>query len=86
MRLQAERGERGIEHQHAAGDDRAAVGGQAGQVDVVDAFEACSSWSRTGGSAAAVIAPLVSFIAAQISPIALMVPDEPITSCQPSCR
>ena len=37
-------------------------------------------------SASAVTAPLVSFIAAQISPIALLVPDEPSASCQPSAR
>ncbi len=35
--LQAQRVERGFQHQHAAGDDRPAVAGQAGQVDVLDA-------------------------------------------------
>lgn len=45
---------------------------------------ALSSSSRSAGSASAVIAPLVSFIAAQISPMALCVPDEPIASCQPN--
>ena len=39
---------------------------------------ACSRRSRTCGRASAVTAPLVSFIAAQMSPIALLVPDEPM--------
>ena len=47
---------------------------------------ACSRRSRSCGSASAVTAPLVSFIAAQISPIALLVPDEPIASSQPRLR
>ncbi len=36
--LQAQRLEGGLQHQHAAGDDRAAIAGQAGQVDGVDAL------------------------------------------------
>ncbi len=45
-----------------------------------------SSSSRSCGRAWAVIAPLLSFIAAQISLIALWVPDEPSASSQPSAR
>ena len=49
-------------------------------------FLAFSSSSRSCGRASAVIAPLLSFIVAQISLIALCVPDEPSASCQPSAR
>ena len=49
-------------------------------------WSACSRRSRSCGSASAVIAPLVSFIAAQISPMALCVPEEPSASSQPSAR
>ncbi|KAG1306795.1 hypothetical protein G6F62_015341 [Rhizopus arrhizus] len=49
-------------------------------------FLAFSSSSRSCGRASAVIAPLLSFIVAQISLIALCVPEEPSASCQPSAR
>ena len=49
-------------------------------------WSAWSRRSRTCGSASAVIAPLVSFIAMQISLMDLCVPDEPSASCQPSAR
>jgi hypothetical protein len=47
---------------------------------------ACSKRSRTCGNATDVTAPLVSFIVAQISPMALLVPEEPNASFQPKAR
>lgn len=81
--LQPQRLERSFQHQDATGDDGPPFGGQTEQLDVFDALglEQLLAQRRQRLRRDR---PLVSFIAAHISPMALCVPDEPIASCQPS--